>query len=75
MKDIIIQELKNILESNQCFNKMIEIDNEVKILKSKYSCSSTIETREMMNIYEILNQYKEYLEKVPEVDGIILKFK
>jgi len=36
MKDIIIQELKSILQSNQCFNKMIEANNQIKIIKSKY---------------------------------------
>jgi len=75
MKDIIIQELKSILQSNQCFNKMIEVNNQIKIIKSKYMGSSTIETREMINIYDILNQNKEYLEIIPTEDGIILKFK
>ena len=77
MKNITQQELKNILklESNQCFNTIVETDNEIKILKSKYSGSSITETREMMNIHSILNQYKEYLEIIPKGADIILKFK
>jgi hypothetical protein len=54
---------------------MVETDNEIKILKSKYSGSSITETGEMMNIHSILNQYKEYLEIIPKGADIILKFK
>ncbi len=56
MKEIILQELKKILnlELNQCYNKITESNNIVKILKSKYNGSSIDEVREMMDIYSKL---------------------
>jgi len=36
MKNIILEELKYLLKLNQCFKKVIEKENEIKILKSDY---------------------------------------
>ena len=75
MKDIILEKIKNLLKSNQCFNEMIETNNEIKILKSEYMGSSTIETKEIIAIYEILEKYKENLEKKSLEDGVVVKFR
>ena len=75
MRDIILQEIKNLLNFNQCFKKVIEQENEIKILKSKYMGSSIIETREIVDIYEMLNQYQDNLEIKSLEDGIVIKVK
>ena len=75
MKDIILEKIKHLLKSNQCFNEMIETNNEIKILKSEYMGSSTIETKEIIAIYEILEKYKENLEKKSLENGVIVKFR
>ena len=77
MKNIILEEIKSffILKSHQCYKDILECDNQIKIIKSEYVGSSTIEVVELVNTYEILKTYTKYLDILMKEDGIVVVFK
>jgi hypothetical protein len=76
-KEPTFLELKNLLnlEMNQCYKKLIEVENIIYINKSKYVDSSMCEIREMVDIKLKLERYEEYLDVKVMSNKIILKFK
>ena len=54
---------------------MIEIDNELHIIKSKYTGSSTIEIKEIIDIENKLEEFNNCFEIQIVEDKVILIFK
>ncbi len=77
MKNVIINEIKLliVLQSHQCYNNIIESNNQIEIIRSKYHGSSIIEVREQSNIHILLHEYKEYLDVISTEDAIVVVFK
>ncbi len=76
MKNTILEKINSLftLESHCCYNKIIEKDNEIEIVKSKYSGSGIYEIREMMNIHNLLDEYKNYLNIIVKENSIVIEF-
>ena len=77
MKNVIINEIKSLvlMQSHQCYNNIIENNNEIEIIKAKYGGSSITEVRELYSIHMLLNEHKEYLDVVSTAHKITVVFK
>ncbi len=77
MQKLFFLELKNMLniETNQCYNKIIETKLGMHIEGLKDSNSSIYEIREIVDIIFKLEKYEKYLDIEVREYKIILRFK
>ena len=78
MQSVIFKKLNHILNLNKniCYKQITKINNnELHIVKSKYTGSSITEVREITNIQYQLEQFNDSLEINIASDKVILKYK
>ena len=77
MEEIIVQELQKELKLsyNICFDKIIQVESGIEIIKSKNNTSSHSLLNEINNISTVLSLYSEYLEFFIAKDKISINFK
>ena len=73
LKEQILKDLN--LEKNICFKEKEEIGKKIRISKSKLKVSTVIEVKEICNISEILDRYKEDIEISISLEEAIIEFK
>jgi len=72
LKERVLEELN--LKSNMCFNDVEEIENKIRINKTKNQVSTTTEVREICNISEVLQKYQDDIKIKISLEEIIIEF-